>query len=317
MKKIAILLVENTGSISEISKLEPEVNPLPYLEKYNCAVFKLSKKDAKQQLAYLSNKYDVFLNLCDGAEGDDRPGVEVVQFLEEQKKCFTGASSSFYEPSRQEMKNAAILCHINTPKSLFISNLSQLESFKLSFPCIVKHPNSYSSIGLTKKSVVSNFSSLKEEVIEKLEKYQGALIEEYIKGDEYTALVASKTNSETEVFYPAKIVFPTNEEFKHFSLKWEQHSQMQYIPCPDPMLAKQLMKCSNDIYQAMNGSGYARFDYRVDNEGNIYFIELNPNCSLFYPPDNASSADEILSFHEGDKQIFVNIILGYAMQRFK
>ncbi len=316
MKKIAILLVENKESLSEISQLEPEVNPLPYLKKYSATLFPLSKKNAIQQLTTIITQFDVFLNLCDGAIGDDRPGIEIVQFLEKHKIPFTGASSSFYEPSRADMKNAASKCKVNVPKSFFISDLNQIDSFNLSFPCIVKHPNSYSSIGLTKKSVVYDIESLKEEVSEKIQKYNAALIEEYIRGDEYTVLIASKSKTETIVFFPAKIIFPNGEEFKHFSLKWEQHSTMKYIPCSEHVLAQKLMDYSDRIYKEMKGNGYARFDYRVDNNGNIFFIELNPNCSLFYPPENASSADEILAFNQNDKQTFVEIILQFALQRF-
>lgn len=317
MYNIAILIVENSGSSSKISLFEPQVNPLPYLSRYKTTIYRLTKKNALSQLAQISNKHDLFINLCDGAEGDDRPGIEVVKFLEKHKLPFTGASTSFYEPSRKEMKNAAVKCNINVPKSFFLTNIHQLSSFNLSFPCIVKHPNSYSSIGLTKNSIVNNYSSLTSEVSEKIEKFNGALIEEYIKGEEYTVLVVSKNKSETEVFYPAKIVFPQGEEFKHFALKWEQHSTMSYIPCPNSELAEKLINNSIKIYQTMNGSGYARFDYRVDNKGNIFFIELNPNCSIFYPPQNASSADEILAFNANDKQTFVNLIIEYAMQRFQ
>ena len=35
--------------------------------------------------------FDVFFNLCDGAADEDRPGIEVVQTLEELGVPFTGA----------------------------------------------------------------------------------------------------------------------------------------------------------------------------------------------------------------------------------
>ncbi|MGQ9847484.1 MAG: hypothetical protein ACUVQP_08300 [Bacteroidales bacterium] len=317
MKKIAVLLVNNNQSRSEISRFEPEINPLPYLSKHANKQFYLSKSNAIEILKKHLYSFDVFLNLCDGAEGDDRPGIEVVQFLEQHKIPFTGASSSFYEPSRKEMKNAALACKVLIPNYQYINVVDELNYLTLSFPIIVKHYNSYSSIGLTKKSIVYNFSDLVNQVQYMLKQYKGVLLEEYIKGDEYTVLVESINNYEVEVFYPAKIIFPPNEEFKHFDLKWQQHNLMKYIPCPNASLAKKLMENSYNIYKKMNGNGYARFDYRVNNKGEIYFIELNPNCSLFYPSNNASSADEILSFNKDDKQKFVDNMLNFAMQRFK
>lgn len=317
MFKIAILTVDNQTCLSPISLNEPEINPLPYLYKHVNKQFFLSKTNAIEILRKHIHSFDVFLNLCDGAEGDDRPGIEIVRFMEEHKTPFTGASSSFYEPSRKEMKDAAVACKVLVPNYQYIYNLNELNNLRLPFPVIVKHYNSYSSIGLTKNSIVYNYFDLVKQVKHMLNQYNGVLLEEYIKGDEYTVLVESKNNHEAEVFYPAKIIFPPNEEFKHFALKWKQHNSMKYIPCPNTSLTKKLMENSYDIYKKMNGSGYARFDYRVNQKGEIFFIELNPNCSLFYPPNNASSADEILSFHKNDKQKFVDNLLNFAMQRFE
>lgn len=317
MLKVAILIVDNQTCLSPISLNEPEINPLPYLSMHTNTQFYLSKTNAIEILKKHLHSFDVFLNLCDGAEGDDRPGIEVVRFLEQCKIPFTGAASYFYEPSRKEMKDAAIACKVLVPSYRYIYNINEINLLRLQFPIIVKHYNSYSSIGLIKKSIVHNFSALVMQVKHMLNQYKGVLLEEYIIGDEYTVLVESITNDKVEVFYPAKIIFPPNEEFKHFALKWQQHATMKYIPCPDTSLAKKLMDCSYNIYKKMNGSGYARFDYRVNKKGEIYFIELNPNCSLFYPPNNASSADEILSFHKEDKQKFVDNLLSFAMQRFE
>lgn len=317
MYKIAILSVDNQTCLSPISLNEPEINPLPYLSKHKNKQFYLSKSNSIEILRKHLHSFDVFLNLCDGAEGDDRPGIEVVRFLEQHKIPFTGASSSFYEPSRKKMKEAAIACKVLVPNYQYINDINELNYLKLTFPIIVKHYNSYSSVGLTKESIVYNFSALMSQVKNMLNQFKGVLLEEYIKGDEYTILVESITNDKVDVFYPAKIIFPPNEEFKHFALKWQQHTTMKYIPCPDTSLTKKLMDNSYDIYKKMNGNGYARFDYRINKKGDIYFIELNPNCSLFYPPNNASSADEILSFHKNYKQIFVDNLLNFAMQRFR
>ena len=50
----------------------------------------------------------MFLNLCDGAWDEARPGIEVVSALERLELAFTGAGTSFYEPSREVMK---LVCH--------------------------------------------------------------------------------------------------------------------------------------------------------------------------------------------------------------
>lgn len=317
MIKVAVLLVDNNKSSSCISKHEPMVNPILYLQKYEATCFYLNKANSLQQLSDSFKKNDVFLNLCDGAEGDDRPGIEIVKFLEQHHLLFTGAGSDFYEPSRVQMKEAAIKSDVLVPAYQYFFKKEEMSLFNLSFPCIVKHFNSYSSIGITKKSVVYDKLSLKYQVERMLNKFNGAMVEEYIKGREFTVLVVS-TEDETKpfVFEPAEVIFPVNEEFKHFDLKWKQHQQMKYLLCNNTIIADKLKKHSFEIYKTINGTGYARFDYRLDANGNVYFLELNPNCSLFYPKNNASSADEILFLQPNGHQLFTDLILNYAKQRF-
>lgn len=40
---------------------------------------------------------------------------------------------------------------------------------------------------------------------------------------------------------------------------------------------------------------YGRCDFRVDERGEVYLLEINPNCGVLYPPGLHGSADYILS----------------------
>ncbi len=313
MLQIAVFFPDNQQSASAISKHEPTVNPFPYLKPNHYQSFYLRKNDVHN---IDITGIDVVLNLCDGAADDDRPGIEVVQYLEKHKIPFTGANSFFYEPTRQVMKAAAINCGIQTPKAMYVHSLQDLKHFSLRFPCIVKHFNSYSSIGLSKKSVVSNIEDLSEQTNAMLTLYGAALIEEYIEGREFTVLVVSIDNQKAMAYDAAEIIFPEDETFKHFELKWLQHTKMKYIKVTDNRLNETLKNASIKIYKHLKGNGYARFDYRMNAKGELYFLELNPNCSVYYPSDNPSSADEILFFSENGHQLFTQTILTFAMQRF-
>ena len=54
----------------------------------------------------IEHGFDLYFNLCDGAADQSTPGIEVVQTLEAHGVAFTGATSVFYEPSREAMKAA-------------------------------------------------------------------------------------------------------------------------------------------------------------------------------------------------------------------
>jgi hypothetical protein len=44
----------------------------------------------------------------------------------------------------------------------------------------------------------------------------------------------------------------------------------------------------------LTGTGYARTDVRMDKDGNLYMLEINPNCSVFYKDEDGGTADIIL-----------------------
>src|SRR5216684_8020482 len=98
-------------------------DPIRYLEGHDCERHFLHKATAVKQVLELSKRgFDVFLNLCDGAWDEDRPGIEVVQTLERLGLPFTGATSSFYEPTREMMKRVCHFWGIKAPGYVFAAD---------------------------------------------------------------------------------------------------------------------------------------------------------------------------------------------------
>lgn len=321
--KIAVLKVDNNKTYSDISKHEPEVKPSYYFQKYSnftiTQEFCLSKSDCINTLEKIYNNFDIFVNLCDGAQDDDRPGIEVVRFLEEKRKFFTGAGSTFYEPSREQMKYAAILNNINVPEYIFFFSEDEFYKYnlkKIKYPCVVKHYCSYSSIGMTENSLVYNSSELKKEVLRFIKNYGGALVEKFIDGKEYTVLVVSASKENVLVFEPVEVILPPGEKIKHFNLKWKSHSSLNFEIVNDKNISEKLKEYSIRIFKTLNGNGYARYDYRINDSGEIFFLELNPNCSIFYPENDPSSADVILQLNSNGYKLFIDSIIKYATLRY-
>jgi len=319
--------------------------------------------------------YDCVVNLCDGAWDEPSAGLQVVQLLQHKLHLpFTGADETFYEPTRLQMKLAAMACnhnHSNTtttttnnttttanntnnttttnntnknsdwvrvPQWKFLYHETELEEWlqefpptkdegenghddttmletnnngkphvpppPLPFPLLVKHFSSYSSIGLTKDSKVWNVTDLRTQCRRMLHEFGGCLVEEFIVGREFTVLVAEVPNDDDgdtdtgttlQAYEPVECSFGPNEDFKHFQLKWVDYDNMCWTKVTDPDLAQRLKDVSCAIFQAMRGRGYGRLDLRSDPTGqHLYFLEINPNCGVFYPPGEYGSADFIL-----------------------
>jgi D-alanine-D-alanine ligase len=57
----------------------------------------------------------------------------------------------------------------------------------------------------------------------------------------------------------------------------------------DPATAQKIARVSRRIYRALELSGYARIDFRLREDGELFFIEANPN------PDLARDAEMALA----------------------
>ncbi len=318
--KICILNPSYHDSRSVFKTLNPLYDPTLYLKKHEWERHFISPINIFGQIEKLiSQKFDIFFNLCDGAADQDIAGIEVVKALEFFNVAFTGAGSLFYEPSRKAMKLACQNANLLTPKYLFVNSLVELheniktkwQSLNLKFPLIVKHYNSYNSVGLSKKSVVHNVKDLEIETQKIIENFGSALIEEFIEGKEFTVLVAENTQN----FTPVEFLFPKGETFKHFDLKWKDYETMQCLACENFVLSAELQRIATLFFEAMNGIGYARVDIRMNEKNEIYILEINPNCSIYYSEAEAGSADFILLQKPNGHQEFTDLLLKIAMNR--
>ncbi|MBL7707776.1 MAG: SET domain-containing protein-lysine N-methyltransferase, partial [Chitinophagaceae bacterium] len=90
--------------------------------------------------------------------------------------------------------------------------------------------------------------------------------------------------------------FPAGREFKTYALKTSELHPDCNVPCMDEVLDKKLRQATERIFKGFNGVGYARLDFRVNDIGEIFFLEINFTCSVFYKDGYEGSADFILKF---------------------
>lgn len=303
---------------------EPTRTPLEiadYGPRHKFTFCELTKGTTVRRLKKLAAQgFDVFLNLCDGAWDEDRPGVEVAQTLERLGQAFTGAGSAFWEPTREAMKRVCHHLDIPYPRGVQVTDGREAAAVasRLRFPMIVKHPSSYASIGLTPASRVQTVPELAAQIDLMTELYGGALVEEFIEGREYTVLVAEVPDGSPwpKAYPPMECVFPPGQTFKHYDLKWREYDSWTWSPVTDERLAEELMRVSVELFAGLGGSGYARTDIRVNAAGIPYVLEINPNCSMFYPPEiPGAGADEVLRTIQDGHEEFIETILSVALAR--
>jgi D-alanine-D-alanine ligase len=297
-------------------------DPRPCFPEAQWHVEYLRKATSVDQVTRLIRQgFDLFFNLCDGAADQKTAGIEVVQTLEAHGVPFTGATSGFYEPSREAMKQACRSAGIDTPAYVLARSEADVEraARELRFPLFVKHYSSYSSIDLSRRSRVVSPAGLRAQARKIMRRHGAALIEEFIEGTECTVLVAENPGdpARPKTYTPLQYRFPEGETFKHWDMKWVDYDTMQAFPIDDPELDARLRDVSARFFVALDGASFGRCDLRVDRSGRPFMLEINPNCGVYYPRDNPGSADLCLAHDPDGHAGFTRQLIRAALRRHR
>jgi hypothetical protein len=233
----------------------------------------LNKLTTYKQLKALQYKnYDVFVNLCEGYLEWEVPSIDVIYTLELLGLPYTGPNTKLYDPSKEMMKYLAYCEGVATPAYALVNDLDDLNTIDIPFPLL-------------------------HQVQLLLPEYPQLLIEQYIEGREFTVLVMADANGKTATaFQPVEFIFPEGYQFKTYALKTSALHPSANIPCKDTRISDALKEAAIKIFQGFNGVGYARLDFRMDANQQLYFLEINFTCSVFYTDGYEGSADYILQY---------------------
>lgn len=262
------------------------------------------------------NHYDVYFNFCDGSLDEDRPGLDVVQALEALNLPFTGADSRFYCPTREEMQAVAEIQGVGFARGFHAKSLRDLsDAKKLRYPLMVKHPNSYGSEGMTRDSRVETPQQLRVQTERMLDAYGGARVEEFIDGLEFTCLVVDNPEDLASPFAypPAMVAFPRGETFLHTDTKWINLARIKRVR--DKALTARIQDMTKKLYLGLGGTGYGRVDIRMNADGELFALEINPNCAILYRPEDQGPADVPISWDRDGHRGFFDRVFRSAILR--
>lgn len=281
----------------------------------------LNKLTTFRQLKELGKKgYDIFVNLCEGYPEWEIPGIDVVFSMESLNLPFTGPSTKLFDVPKELMKYIAFCEGVTTPGFVLINEMKDLDDAvkNLKFPLFVKPAHAGDSLGVDEHSLVHTKEELKNKVKSIIQEYGPLLVEEYIAGREFTALVAANPDGQScTVFRPVEYLFPEGKEFKTYSLKTSELHPECNFPCTDEELDKKIRQVAEKMFKAVNAVGYGRLDFRVNDKRQVYFLEMNLTCSVFYKDGYEGSADFVLKYDEIGQAGFLRHIIAEGIARHK
>ncbi len=297
--KICVLQPDYSTSAVDYQYYDPPRNVSHLLPDVQFDHVFLNKLTTYRQLLDLSKKgYDCFVNLCEGYLEWEVPSIDVIYTLELLNLPFTGPTTLLYDPPKELMKYVAYTEGVATANYALIETVENLEQQvkHLAYPLFVKPSKAGDSLGIDEHSVCSNLEELNEKATIVLSSYPQLLVEEYIAGREFTVLVAANAKDEKKctVFQPIEFIFPEGRTYKTYALKTSELHPESNIPVTDPAIKQQLTEAAQRIFRSFGAVGYARMDFRMNDDGKLFFLEVNFTCSVFYTDGYEGSADYII-----------------------
>jgi D-alanine-D-alanine ligase len=232
---------------------------------------------------------DAVCNLCEGVGGESHLEAHVASTIELLGVPTTGASASTmvmcYD---QSMLNAILAAKgLPIPEWRVPADDTDLDDFPL--PAIVKPASEDASVGVDQDAVVTDAAELRERVAWARKQFGDVVVQQYIAGREIAvAFVSDEVLPLSEIDFS---MMPGDHwPIVTFEAKWSPDSPdyKGTIPvCPadiDDELENRIVAIASDAWNAVQGHGYGRVDFRLDNQGSPWLLEVNPN------PDSSPDA---------------------------
>jgi D-alanine-D-alanine ligase-like ATP-grasp enzyme len=303
-----------------------DFNPGPYLLGYEWEMYTMQAPVLENLKSIVSQgKFDVYLNVCEGYEDDGEDeavayeGVEVVRALELLNLPYTGANERFFDPTREEMQAVADANGIGFARGYRVKTVEEAERLvkNLRYPIMVKHPQSYGSTGMFRDSRVETVEQLHVQVERICAEFGAARMEEFIVGKEYNVFVVDNPDDFNNpfVYPPTELIFPQGEEFWHTDIKWDYNVPFDFKQVTDPSLVSRLQDAGKRMFLAMQGIGYGRCDIRVNENGELFVLEINPNGAIMLKPEEYGPADYMILYDGGGYHGFFDRIFRSALIR--
>lgn len=315
-KEIRVLIVHNAVAadapaaerdvLAQVDVVETACRELGYpCETLACSA------DLQPLIARLtSDPPHVVFNLVEALAGCDRLAWLIPATLETLGIPCTGTPAVPLNLSNDKLrtKQKLQLAGLPTPASFTSESLCDPKSVRQFQPgqYILKAIGEHASLGLDDSAVVQAKSAteLQAKLALQTERlHKPCFAERFIAGREFNlSLLATIKSPLADVLPPAEIDFsdfPADKpRIVGSAAKWDEgtfefdHTPRKFdFPASDEPLLERLRSLSRSCWQVLELDGWARVDFRVDEQGQPWILEVNTNCCLSPDAGFAAAAD--------------------------
>ena len=245
----------------------------------------------------------IAFNLLEAFDNVTTFDSHVVSYLELLRLPYTGCNPRGLLLGRDKALTKKLLAYhrIRSPEFLVVPRGRKIRRpRRLQFPLIVKSLTQDASLGISQASVVENDDKLRDRVAFIHDSIgTDALVEQFIEGRElYVGVLGNRALQVLpvwELFFgtaPEEVRLIATERAK-WSAKYQKKHGIVSAAAKglSPELVDKIQKVARRVYRALELSGYARIDLRLDAEQRFYVLEANPNPQIAHREDFADSAE--------------------------
>jgi len=248
---------------------------------------------------------DLVFNRAEGIRGESRES-HVPAMLEMLNIPYVGSNvlTNAIALNKSWAKKIISYHSIPTPRFETISQTEDLNTIEMNYPIILKPNNEGSSMGINEDNVVYDFKNLKQKFQMMISLYnQPVLLEEFIQGRELSVGLLGNGNQKPEILSILEIDFsllPDDVANVFGQRAKTKYDSLDHYICPANIsisLKKELEILSLNVWKSLDIKDFARIDYRMNKNGKLFFLEVNPLPGMdFDLDDNDFSFYPLMAF---------------------
>jgi D-alanine-D-alanine ligase len=228
--------------------------------------------------------WDIVFNIAEGLYGLARE-AQIPALLEAYQIPFVFSDAHTLDISLDKGLTKSVVRDFGVPTADFfvVREIEDVEKVNLPYPLFAKPVAEGTGKGIKANSKISNKKELKDVCEKLLEEFnQPVLVETFLSGDEFTVGITG-TGDEAKVVAVMEIILgeKAEAEIYSYSNKDNYEDRVSYR-LASPENAKKCEEVALASWRALKCQDGGRVDVRMDKNGIVNFIEVNPLAGLNY-----------------------------------
>ncbi len=282
----------------------------------------LNLQQAADQLMSIQPHF-VF-NLVESIAGNGHFISWAATLLDYLKIPYTGSNTNALFLTTDKVLTKAKLREAGLPTPDWITlQESTKQNSSMTLPAIIKPVHEDASIGLDEEAMIYETNDLLTHLKKRCSRYGDCFAEQYIHGREFNLSILASAKG-GQILPPAEMCFVDYPKDKarivDYRAKWQTDS-FEYqntvrsfdFAEHDLPLIENLGQMTRRCWELFDLSGYARVDFRVDQDQRIWILEINANPCISPDSGYVAAAERTgLSFFDVVKRIVQDCLTRFA-----